>query len=482
MKGKLAYMAPEQCQGEDVDRRGDIYALGIVLYELATGENPHRGGAEYAMMKEIVEGTISPPSSLVPDFPPELESIVMKAVAKHPDARYATAREFQLALEKYCRDAQLAVGALTLSDYVVPLLDEITEEVESRSQRFADEVGAYEDYLASRPAPAEPKRRRRAERIAQEDAAAATASIDGLLAELRDEEDEGESTEEARRRLRSGLETVPAPSSTESSPSSSTSAVAARSPQPLELHAPVAIGDVNVRTGSKVVLAIVSVAIGLAGLFIYLWATGKIPVKSASEEPAVTAEVEPPKARVNVPEFGTVVVDSHPDEAAVWRMLGRAGVTNKDRPFTLSVDTSSPLHLLVEHEGYLSQASVIATEDWREVDGKPASSAEIVLIASSEEGARKQKPASWRAPSSDPSESSPGKPIAVRLSVKTQPRGAAVWLFAGKTPGVTIAEVETASSMELRFQRSSYAPRFLEVTEQNYSSDGRATVKPTLAK
>ena len=86
--GTLAYMAPEQIQGGEVDARADIFSFGAVLFEMLTARLPFRGEHEAAMMYSIVN---EPPESLVkqrPDVPPDLERIVYRALEKEPEDRY----------------------------------------------------------------------------------------------------------------------------------------------------------------------------------------------------------------------------------------------------------------------------------------------------------------------------------------------------------------------------------------------------------
>jgi serine/threonine protein kinase len=91
LKGKSGYMSPEQCRCEPVDRRSDIFALGIVLYELTTLARAFRGINDYETMQRIVRGHLPPPSRLVPGYPQELEALVLRALAPDPDSRFATA-------------------------------------------------------------------------------------------------------------------------------------------------------------------------------------------------------------------------------------------------------------------------------------------------------------------------------------------------------------------------------------------------------
>ena len=121
LKGKLPYLAPEQCLGQTVDHRADIFALGILLYELTTRQRLYQQRSEYLLMRQIVEEKITPPSQLMP-YPRELEAIVMRALAKDPADRFASAGELQTNLELYAQAANLPMSALTLQNFVRPLL------------------------------------------------------------------------------------------------------------------------------------------------------------------------------------------------------------------------------------------------------------------------------------------------------------------------------------------------------------------------
>lgn len=115
LKGKIPYMSPEQCAGEALDRRSDVYALGALAYELSVGRRLVKAAPEYAMMKQIIEGDITPPSKLLPMYPPELEAIVMKSLARRRGQRYQTMQAFQADLEGLAREARLNTSAISLA-------------------------------------------------------------------------------------------------------------------------------------------------------------------------------------------------------------------------------------------------------------------------------------------------------------------------------------------------------------------------------
>jgi len=100
VKGKFAYMAPEQVRAQAVDNRTDLFALGILLYQITTGKHPFRGEHAAETVQNICsDRSPTPPSAFIADYPAELEAVVLKALAKDPEQRFATANELLTALE-----------------------------------------------------------------------------------------------------------------------------------------------------------------------------------------------------------------------------------------------------------------------------------------------------------------------------------------------------------------------------------------------
>ena len=121
VKGKISYMAPEQARSELVDRRADIFAVGVMLWEAVTHTRPWKGVTEMAVMKSLIHGEFPALRAAAPDVPEALEAIVMKALAPRRDDRYATAAALQADLEAYLESTGERVSARDLSKLVLDL-------------------------------------------------------------------------------------------------------------------------------------------------------------------------------------------------------------------------------------------------------------------------------------------------------------------------------------------------------------------------
>jgi eukaryotic-like serine/threonine-protein kinase len=146
MKGKLAYMAPEQVTAKDIDHRADIFALGCVLYEVTVGRRPFQGEGALSTLYQLLEQAVAPPSETIPDYPPALAAIVLKALAKDAGERYQTAEDLRIALEGWIatRGANVSereIGAV-LRKTLGSEIDEKSKKINDASARLKDQPAA----------------------------------------------------------------------------------------------------------------------------------------------------------------------------------------------------------------------------------------------------------------------------------------------------------------------------------------------------
>jgi len=121
MRGKVAYMAPEQCLGRPIDRRSDIFSLGIVLYELCTSRRLFKGDTDFLVMTSIVNGKIPKPTQYRKDLPIDLEDLILKALAPSPQLRFDTADDVANALESVAIANGIRISPTALGEYMTKL-------------------------------------------------------------------------------------------------------------------------------------------------------------------------------------------------------------------------------------------------------------------------------------------------------------------------------------------------------------------------
>jgi len=127
IKGKFAYMAPEQCRGRDVDRRSDVFSLGIILYEITTQHRCFRADSDFDTMHRIVTGDVVRPARLVQGYPHALEAIVMKALAVDANQRYQSAGMLLEAIEAFALSARMSLSTMALGRFMREMFGETPE-------------------------------------------------------------------------------------------------------------------------------------------------------------------------------------------------------------------------------------------------------------------------------------------------------------------------------------------------------------------
>lgn len=196
--GKLSYMSPEQASrtsaAAHIDHRSDIFSLGIVLYEITVGKRLFRGSPAEIVPK-LVNAEIEPPTFARRNFPAGLESIVMRALEKHPDDRYQSAYDLADDLETFMRDERLHSGAVRIARYLDMLTHagggqrrpELVSEAEARIAAGHDDLDfdsqVFDGYKPSEGAPG-PEQAREWEDTDQPEGEVA-AALGMELAELR---------------------------------------------------------------------------------------------------------------------------------------------------------------------------------------------------------------------------------------------------------------------------------------------------------
>ena len=118
LKGKIAYMSPEQCAGLPLDQRSDVFAAAIILWEMTTGRRLFTGESDFEILRKIKEEDAPRPSTVGFAYPLALERIVLTGLKRNRDERYATAEEMQVELEAFVREQRLAVSPVMLSRFM----------------------------------------------------------------------------------------------------------------------------------------------------------------------------------------------------------------------------------------------------------------------------------------------------------------------------------------------------------------------------
>src|SRR4029079_3169376 len=147
IKGKLRYMPPEQIAGEEVDRRADVFAVGVMLWEALSGTKLWKGLSDATIMNRVLAGEIPPPQNAASPIPPELMAICLRALAPEREDRYQTALELELALEEYLAKRSHYVSAREVGKFMTDRFASVREAID---RRIESELGHGE---SSRPPP-----------------------------------------------------------------------------------------------------------------------------------------------------------------------------------------------------------------------------------------------------------------------------------------------------------------------------------------
>ena len=135
LKGKFGYMSPEQVRGMEIDRRSDLFAIGILLYEMVTGQRLFIGESDFSTLERVRNAEVTPPTQHVPSLDPELEVIMLRALARERDDRYQTASELGDALQSFVTDEVGLFGSKRLATL---LGEEYIEEIARENKRMVE--------------------------------------------------------------------------------------------------------------------------------------------------------------------------------------------------------------------------------------------------------------------------------------------------------------------------------------------------------
>lgn len=118
IKGKIAYMAPEQLRGDTLDRRSDVFALCVVFYELVLGKRCFSAPGEFALINRVAEARFTKPSKVDPEIEPELEALISEGLSADPDGRPKSARELQLRIEALATEHDFRLSKVALAEFM----------------------------------------------------------------------------------------------------------------------------------------------------------------------------------------------------------------------------------------------------------------------------------------------------------------------------------------------------------------------------
>jgi serine/threonine protein kinase len=156
LKGKFGYMSPEQALGKPVDRRSDLFSLGIVLFELTTSRRLFRGESDVETLKLVISGQVPRPSTVDPSYPPDLERIVLRALEREPRLRYQSAAEFEHELRAFLKAQHVVIPQGGIAGLLKRVVGERVEQrrkaIRSALKALSSSSPTATDLLSADPA------------------------------------------------------------------------------------------------------------------------------------------------------------------------------------------------------------------------------------------------------------------------------------------------------------------------------------------
>ena len=429
LKGKYSYMSPEQAAGQRVDRRTDIFALGVVMYELLTGDRLFKRSNDILTLNAVSECDVAPPSTVVPGIPPDLDAIVLKALAKNPADRYQEAGQLRLALEDWLTEHRQPGSNAHLSAFMKELFaDRLAEERESGPAMMEELRSSADDFpppARARSNTGSPRTRTGVEPTASARPERASPSQPSFRLRPR-----SRVSSEAVEPLEP-LEPLPPPVS-DTGPSRSLTGRTPLAPPRLGLEPSLSVTqsgasatarDPDRRPRATVAWAVTAaVLVGAAGVGWMLWGGQEAapPQDSASGPVSVRVETEPARARVWV------------DNVAV----------EGETPLELPPLAAGPHAVSIKREGF---------QPWSGTVDVPASGAlrmpRISLVPLTGAAVPAEPPDAGIPPPEIPV----ARPMAVSLELRTQPDGATLEL-PGRAPlqAPLAVDLEAGSTVKVK--------------------------------
>ncbi len=141
LKGKFGYMSPEQVRGQPIDRRSDVFAVGVILYEMLTGEKLFVGESDFSTLEKVRSAEVPLPTQFNPSISPGLERVLLKALARDPEARYQWASELQEDLMRFLLAGESIYSSKLLSAFMKDTFAEQLRREAERMERYAGVEG-----------------------------------------------------------------------------------------------------------------------------------------------------------------------------------------------------------------------------------------------------------------------------------------------------------------------------------------------------